>query len=227
MSTNVSSETKVYTWVKSNNHTAIKSPKLQKRNLWTTVLFLYSCEKYLSDARNCSFLYLCMTHILRLLPCWGRLFTWVPHSSLLRFFSLYVIISACVVMLHMGCPIGAFFVQAHNWTAVIWLQASVKATNLLSLLTCCCCCWCVRTTLCVCVCCRMIYIWKSFDVIIHAESQGNWPSSVGLVALTVESTRMERARVHTYKHIQRGASLGECFQINGISVQFLSSCAIN
>lgn len=55
MSTNVSSESKVYTWVKSNNHTAIKSPKLQKRNLWTTVLFLYSCEKYLSDARNWSF----------------------------------------------------------------------------------------------------------------------------------------------------------------------------
>ncbi len=104
MSTNVSSEANVHTWVKSNNHTAIKSPKLQKRNLWTTILFLYSCEKDLSDARK-SFFYLCMTLILRLLPCWGRLFTWVPHSSLLRFCSLYVIISACVVVLHMGCSL--------------------------------------------------------------------------------------------------------------------------
>lgn len=104
MSTNVSSEANVHTWVKSNNYTAIKSPKLKKRNLWTTILFLYSCEKDLSDARDC-FLYLCMTRILRLLPCWGRFFTWVPHSSLLRFFSLYVIISACVVVLHMGCSL--------------------------------------------------------------------------------------------------------------------------
>lgn len=134
---------------------------------------------------------------------WGCLFTWVPHSTLLRFFSLYVIILACVVMLHMGCPIAALFVQAHNWKAVIWLAASAKATT-----------FCPYSPaaaadvriLCACVCMfvRCIYIWKSFDVIIHVESQGNWPSSVGLVALS--QGRIVLVYTHTHMYTKTGIS---------------------
>lgn len=137
------------------------------------------------------------------------------------FFSRYVITPACVVMLHMGRPIAALFVQAHNWTAVIWLPASAKASTY---------CphspaaddVCVWFPLCPPVCVhvvRCIYIWKSADVIVHAESQENWSSSACLVALVVESTRMEHARVHTHTEASRWTILflGECYQINMIS----------
>lgn len=59
----------------------------------------------------------------------GALF-WLSATFIpVIFFSRYVITPACVVMLHMGRPIAALFVQAHNWTAVIWLPASAKAST--------------------------------------------------------------------------------------------------
>lgn len=132
----------------------------------------------------------------------GALF-WLSATFIpVIFFSRYVITPACVVMLHMGRPIAALFVQAHNWTAVIWLPASAKAST-----------YCPHSPaaddvrawfpLCPPVCVRVIkciYIWKSSDVIVHAESQENWSSSACLVALAVESARMEHARVHTHTH---------------------------
>lgn len=121
------------------------------------------------------------------------------------FFSLYVIIPACVVMLHMGCPIGALFVQAHNWTAVIWLPASAKATTFCpyspAAADVCAVCTILFVRMCVFMFVRCIYIWKSFDVIIHAESQENWPSSVGLVALP------QGWIVHIYTHVYKDGHL--------------------
>lgn len=139
---------------------------------------------------------LCMTRILRLLPCWGCLFTWVPHSTLLRFFFSVCDHSCLCSYAPYGMPdwcsvCSSSQLNSSNLTtasATTFCPYSPAAADVCAL------CTILFVHMCVFMFVRCIYIWKSFDVIIHAESQENWPSSVGLVALP------QGWIVHIYTH---------------------------
>jgi len=201
--------------VKCKNQTSIKSLGPQNRNSGTTTICLHSFETDLSDAKNCFVCYAlwdcCLAGDACLLECLIQL--------CLDFLPLYVIISACVVMLHMGCPIGALFVQSHNWTAVIWLPASAKATAYCPYLPAAAADVCIQFSFCTCVCVCVCVCQMHLHLKEARRYHPMW--SLKEIGHQWAFLLSHKDGLCMCTHKSMYTQMGECFQINEISVPFI------
>lgn len=150
---------------------------------------------------------LCMTCILRL-PCWGCLFTWVPHSTLLRFFFSVCDHSCLCSYAPYGMPDWCSLCSSSQLNSSNLTTGICSSHHFLSLLTCSC--WCVRTvydSLCAHVC---VYVCQ---IHLHLkELRCYHPCEVSRKLAIISGpcsspTRMDRAHLHTYTHVYKDGHL--------------------